>query len=93
MVGFKSAKGSGLEWLPTGIQTGFSNFRFIDERFHSSPVLRRLFSLARKLGYESLVIEENISMRLPVSSPRLTAGGSNDSRPLPMRTYLFCGRY
>jgi hypothetical protein len=58
MVGFRSAKGSALEWLPTGIQTGFSNFRFIDERFHSSPVLRRLFSLARKLGYESLVIEE-----------------------------------
>ena len=42
MVGFKSAKGSGLEWLPTGIQTGFSNFRFIGERFHSFPVLRRL---------------------------------------------------
>lgn len=58
MVGFRSAKGRNLEWLPTGIQTGFSNFRFIDEGFHSSPVLRRLFSRARKLGYESLVIEE-----------------------------------
>jgi hypothetical protein len=47
-----------MEWIPTGIQSGFSNFRFIDDRFHSSPVLRRLFSLARKLGYESLIIEE-----------------------------------
>lgn len=58
MSSFREAVGTSLEWLATGIGHHFSNFRFVDERFHSCPVLRRVLSLARKLNYESLVVEE-----------------------------------
>ena len=57
-MNFRIAQGSRVEWLDTRIEAGFSNFLFIDGRYRSHPVLRRIFSLARKLGYQSLLIEE-----------------------------------
>jgi cyanophycinase-like exopeptidase len=56
MSNFRVAKGTQFEWIETGIDKGFSNFLYVDKHFHSSSVLRRIFSLARKLGYQSLVI-------------------------------------
>lgn len=57
-MNFREAKGRRLEWLNTGIEHGFSNFLFVDRRYRSNNVLRRIFSLARKHGYHSLLIEE-----------------------------------
>lgn len=44
--------------MDTSLESGFSNFLFIDRRYQSQPVLRRIFSLARVLGFQSLLIEE-----------------------------------
>lgn len=55
---FRQATGKQLRWLDTTIDKGFSNFLFVDENYGSNPVLRRIFSLARKHGYRSLVIDE-----------------------------------
>ena len=57
-MNFREAQGRQLEWLNTGIEHGFSNFLFVDRRYRSNNVLRRIFSLARKHGYRSLLIEE-----------------------------------
>ena len=56
-MNFREARGQRLEWINTGVQEGFSNFLFIDQRYRSSNILRRIFSLARKLGFNSLLIE------------------------------------
>ena len=58
MSHFGEAPGSLIDWIDTRIETGFSNFVYIDEHFYSCPVLRRIFSIARKLGYQSLLQEE-----------------------------------
>lgn len=55
---FRNATGSSIEWHNTNKQKGFSNFSFVDENFSSSPILRRILSLARKNHYQSLVIEQ-----------------------------------
>jgi hypothetical protein len=55
---FRQVAGKQLRWVNTGIDQGFSNFLFIDEYYGSNPVLRRIFSLARKQGYQSLVVDE-----------------------------------
>lgn len=55
---FRSAPGRRVEWLDARIQSGFSNFLYIDRQFRSHPVLRRLFSLARKHDYQSILVEE-----------------------------------
>jgi hypothetical protein len=47
-MNLREAPGKQLEWIGTGISKGFSNFDFIDLRYSSNPVLRRIFSLARK---------------------------------------------
>jgi hypothetical protein len=39
---------------------GFSNFEFVARRFGGTNTLRRIFSLARKLGYRSM-LEEKIN--------------------------------
>lgn len=57
-MNFRVALGRRLDWLDTRIESGFSNFLFIDRRYRSHPVLRRVFSLARMHGYQSLLIEE-----------------------------------
>jgi hypothetical protein len=58
MSNFRDAKALNTEWFDTEIGTGFSNFHFVDDKFSSSPVLRRIFSLARKLDFKSVVVEE-----------------------------------
>ena len=48
---FRQAAGKKLQWLDTGLDKGFSNFLFVDQHYSSNPVLRRIFSLARKHTY------------------------------------------
>ena len=55
---FRQAIGHKRQWLDTGISRGFSNFLYVDEHYHSNAVLRRIFSLARKHDYHSLLVEE-----------------------------------
>jgi hypothetical protein len=57
-MNFRSAPGKIVNWLDTGIDKHFSNFLFVEQRYHSNPIMRRVFSLARKLDYKSLLIEE-----------------------------------
>lgn len=57
-MSFRNVPGREIEWINTGIERGFSNFLFIDSRYKSNTVLRRIFSLARKHGYRSLLIDE-----------------------------------
>jgi len=58
-MNFRQAKGKQIRRLDTGIERNFSNFLFIDQYYASNPVLRRIFSLARKPHqYHSLLIEE-----------------------------------
>lgn len=56
-MNFREVTGTRLDWINTGIEHHFSNFLFVDHHGGSSNVLRRIFSLARKLGYHSLLIE------------------------------------
>lgn len=55
---FRSASGKQLEWADASEQSGFSNFLYVDKNYDSEGVLRRIFSLARKLKYRSLIVEE-----------------------------------
>jgi hypothetical protein len=57
-MNFREAKGRELGWENTGLDTGFSNFLFVDKDYGSDPVLRRVLSLARKNKFQSLLIEE-----------------------------------
>jgi hypothetical protein len=55
MADFRTALGRSPVWHDaTGI---FSNFEFLDHAFGSHAILRRIFSLARKLGFGSFVQE------------------------------------
>ena len=58
MTNFRDAKGKLLNWYDTRIEADFSNFVFVDQNFYSNAVLRRIFSLARKLNFQSLLVEE-----------------------------------
>jgi hypothetical protein len=55
---FRQAPGKRIAWLDTSIEKHFSNFLYIDEKYGSNPVLRRIFSLARKHSYQSLLIDK-----------------------------------
>jgi hypothetical protein len=57
-MNFRQAIGKQFQQLDTGIERNFSNFLFVDQHYSSHPVLRRIFSLARKLKYQSLLIEQ-----------------------------------
>src|ERR1035437_5885557 len=57
-MNFREARGYRLRWENTGLPTGFSNFQFIDQHYGSDPVLRRIFSQARKHDYQSVLVEE-----------------------------------
>lgn len=57
-MNFRAAHGIKLDWIDTRIESGFSNFLYIDRHYRSHSVLRRIFSLARVLGFQSLLIEE-----------------------------------
>ncbi len=52
-MSMRAAPGRRLDWIDTRIEAHFSNFLFIDRRYRSHSVLRRLFSLARLHGYQS----------------------------------------
>lgn len=56
MADFRSAPGSAPQWFPTN--GTFSNFEFVDTRFNSDPILRRILSLGRKLDYQGLLVEQ-----------------------------------
>jgi hypothetical protein len=57
-MSFRDAAGTQIDWRDTGLEeTAFSNFLFIDQRYFSDPVLRRIFSIARKHKYKSLLID------------------------------------
>ena len=55
---FRSATGTVIDWHDTRIESGLSNFQFVDGHYRSHSVLRRILSLARQHGYRSLLIEE-----------------------------------
>lgn len=55
---FRSVAGSPLEWIDARLGSGFSNFQFVDRRYRSHSVLRRILSLARLHDYRSLLIEK-----------------------------------
>jgi len=57
-MGFRAAVGENARWQATGVEDRFSNFLFIDKQYGSAQALRRIFSLARKLEYQSLLIED-----------------------------------
>jgi hypothetical protein len=57
-MNLRQAPGREIDRINTGVSKGFSNFDFIDSHYSSNPVLRRIFSLARKQDFESLRIEE-----------------------------------
>jgi len=57
-MNFRQAQGKQIQRLDTGIEGNFFNFLFVDQHYASNPVLRRIFSLARKLQHHSLLIEE-----------------------------------
>jgi len=55
---FRRAPGTILDWHDARIESGFSNFLFVDRNYRSHSVLRRILSLARKHQYQSLLVEE-----------------------------------
>ena len=57
-MNFRQAIGKQVQRLETGIERDFSNFLFVDQHYGSNLVLRRIFSLARKHKYHSLLTEE-----------------------------------
>ena len=57
-MSFREATGRCLDWINTGTDQGFSNFLFVDQHYRSNPVLRRIFSLARKQNFQSLLVED-----------------------------------
>lgn len=57
-MSLRLARGQLLRWCDTRRERGFSNFLFVDQAYGAHAVLRRIFSLARKQGFQSVVIEE-----------------------------------
>jgi hypothetical protein len=57
-MNFRQANGKQIQLVDTRIESGFSNFRFVAQDYGSHPVMQRIFSLARKQGFRSLLIEE-----------------------------------
>lgn len=56
-MGFRSALGHILRWENTDLPA-FSNFAFCETHYRAHSVLRRILSLARKLEYRSILVEE-----------------------------------
>ena len=55
-MSFRTAVGNQVLHEDTGPEYSF--FLFVDKEFRSSIVMRRIFSLARKAGYASIVVDE-----------------------------------
>lgn len=58
MKNFRECAATSFDWLDVRKETGFSNFCYVDEKFDSSPTLRRILSLARKHGFQSMLVED-----------------------------------
>ena len=56
-MSFRLAPGHIVRWENTALP-GFSNFGFCEDYYKAHSVLRRILSLARKLKYRSIVVEE-----------------------------------
>ncbi len=57
-MSLRLAEGKRLQWIDTRRESGFSNFLFVDQNYAAHPVMRRVFSLARKHRFQSVLIEE-----------------------------------
>lgn len=55
---FRSVQGTAIDWHDTRLESGFSNFHFVDRHYRSHSVLRRILSIARQHDYRSLLIED-----------------------------------
>lgn len=55
-MNFRAVPGRQLTYVNVGRE--FSNFQLVDDEFHSAIVMRRIMSLARKLEYQSLLVDE-----------------------------------
>ena len=64
-MSMRLAEGTQADWLDTRPEAGFSNFLFIDRNYSAHPVMRRIFSLARKHGFQSVLIEHLDEGRCP----------------------------
>jgi hypothetical protein len=67
-MSMRQAEGTGARWLDTRVEAGFSNFLFIDRNYSAHPVMRRIFSLARKHGFQSVLIEDLEERNCPLLS-------------------------
>lgn len=56
-MSFRDIPGHVNDWVDARQESGFSNFQFVDERYSANSILRRIFSLARKSDYQSVLIE------------------------------------
>lgn len=56
-MSMRQSSGTQADWLDTRIEAGFSNFLHIDRMYSAHPVMRRIFSLARKHGFQSVLTE------------------------------------
>jgi hypothetical protein len=57
-MNFREANGRQPTTENTGLDAGFSNFLFVDQHYGANPVLRRIFSQARKHNFQSVLVEE-----------------------------------
>lgn len=57
-MSLRIAEGKLLQWIDTRREVGFSNFLFVDQFYGAHPVMRRIFSLARKHDFRSILVEE-----------------------------------
>ncbi len=67
-MSLRLAEGKRLRWVDTRLENGFSNFLFVDQYYAAHPVMRRIFSLARKRGFQSVLIEELDAANCPTLS-------------------------
>ena len=95
MSNFRQTKGSQLEWTSVEKSEGHSNFHFVDEYFWSSPILRRILSLARKLKFRSIAVEkisENECELFAQENEALAARISEFSHSRVRRLLFFSGK-
>jgi hypothetical protein len=81
-MGFRSDHGLAIRWENTALPN-FSNFAFCEQYYRADSVLRRILSLARKLGYRSILVDE-----IPADTSALCA---EESEALAKRRTDFTG--
>lgn len=83
MGSFREAPSADIQFYSSDPKAGHSNFAFVDQHFGSKPVVRRIFSIARKLGFQSLSIEsltEDACSNLALENESLRLRSSNFTR-------------